>query len=44
MAAIKKDGTEIAKDVAENTVKSNVRTLKGLTKTITDAIQRTGQA
>lgn len=44
MAAIKKDGTEIAKDVAENTVKSNSRTLKSLTKAITGAIQRTGQA
>ena len=36
-------GKALAKDVAENTVAANQRTLSELTKRFTNAIKRTGQ-
>ena len=43
MNAIKNDADDIAKDAVQNTVASNQRTFKALTKQISDAIRRTGK-
>ena len=44
MNVIKKEGSDVAKTAVTNTVEANARTLRSLTKRITDAIQRTGKA